>query len=115
MAKQLDPEKAKSLIQEFRNQNRAAGDHAWKTPDGHHLNGFFIDRESLETILKNEKVAGIHVSFAKHPDFEGKPDNVHTIAVSGSVPTQPGAATPYASTQESYCGFPPCPPFCSNP
>ncbi len=115
MAKKLDPEKAKSLIHEFRNQNRAAGDQGWKTPEGHHLNGFFIDRESLESILKNEKVAGIHVSFAKHPDFEGKPDNVHTIAVSGSVATPPGSTAPYSSTQESYCDFPPCPPYCSTP
>jgi hypothetical protein len=115
MAQQLDPEKSKSLIQEFRNQNKAAGDHAWKTPEGHHLNGFFIDRESLESLLKDEKVAGIHVSFAKHPDFEGKPDNVHTIAVSGSIPnTQPGAATPFTSTAQCLCNYPPCPPLCSS-
>lgn len=114
MAKKLDPEKAKSLIQEFRNQNRAAGDHAWKTPEGHHLNGFFLDRESLESILKDEKVAGIHVSFAKHPDFEGKPDNVHTITVSGSVPTQAGAATPFTSN-DHVSGYPPCPPYCTTP
>src|SRR5579871_3691971 len=110
MAQKIDPEKAKSLVQEFRDQNQAAGEHAWKTPEGHHLNGFFIDRESLENILKNEKVAGIHVNFAKHPDFLGKPDKVHTLTFSGSehAQAQPGAV----SAKEVYSDTPTCPPFC---
>ena len=113
MAKKIDPAKAKSLVQEFRDQNKAAGEHAWKTPDGQHLNGFFIDRECLEGILKNEKVAGIHVYFAKHPDFVGKPDKVHTITVSGSAPAAPGAATPFVTVGDTMDSVPPCPPMCS--
>ena len=114
MAQKMDPEMAKSLIKEFRDQNKASGEHAWKTPDGQHLNGFFIDRESIESMLKNEKVVGIHVYFAKHPDFAGKPDKVHTLMIHGSVPnTQPGATTPYLATGDIMDNTPPCPPDCS--
>jgi hypothetical protein len=114
MASKMDPALAKSLIQEFRDQNKAAGEHAWLTHDGQHLNGFFLDREKLENILKDEKIAGIHVYFAKHPDFAGKPDKVHTLMLSGSVPnTQPGALTPYLQSGDTVDNVPPCPPMCS--
>jgi hypothetical protein len=114
MASKIDPGKAQSLIQEYRNQNKAAGDNSWKTPDGQHLNGFFIDRESLESLLADKKNAGIHVHFAKHPDFSGKPDNVNTVVYSGSAPnTQPGASTPYVSNGITYSAEFPCPPWCS--
>ena len=63
MASKIDPGQAKSLIQEFRTQNKASTD-PLKTPDGQNLNGFFLDRESLDSILKDPKVAGIHVNFA---------------------------------------------------
>ena len=113
MASKIDPAKAKSLMQEFRTHNNASPD-PLKTPDGEHLNGFFLDRESLDSILKDPKVAGIHVYFAKHPDFVGKPDNVHTVLVSGSEPnTQPGAATPFVSTGATFTDNPPCPPVCT--
>jgi len=115
MASIINRAQAQSLMQEFRDQNKAAGDAALKTPTGQNLNGFFIPRETLESILSNEKVAGVHVYLAKHPDFAGKPDNVYTILASGSEPnTESGATTPYVSTGEVYDGVPPCPPFCSN-
>jgi len=115
MANNIDPELAKSLKKEFQQQNEAAGEHAWKTPDGQHLRGFFINRETLESILKDEKVAGIHVYFAKHPDFVGKPDKVHTLTISGSVPnTQPGAAAPFVASGNEVTNWPPCPPYCSK-
>jgi hypothetical protein len=113
MASQIDHGQAESLIKEFRNQNKASGDNGLKTPDGKHLNGFFLDRASLENILKDPKVAGIHVHLAKHPDFVGKPDNVHTVVFSGSVPT-PGAAAPYASSGQTYGDVQPCPPWCNS-
>jgi hypothetical protein len=112
MAKIIDPGQAQSMIQEFRKQNKAAGEHALKTPDGKNLNGSFLDRESLENILKDPKVAGIHVYLAKHPDVAGKTQNVHTLVYSGSVPnTATGAATPYTSVGAMY-GSDPCPPWC---
>ena len=112
MAKKIDPEKAKSLVQEFQDQNQAAGEHAWKTPEGYPLNGFYIDRESLEEILKNDKVSGIHINFAKHPDFVGKSDKVHTITFSGSETPQPGATQASATSRAVYSDTPTCPPFC---
>jgi hypothetical protein len=115
MASQIDPGQAQSLIQEFRDQNKSSGDSALKTPDGKHLNGFFLDRTSLENILKDPNVAGIHVHLAKHPDFAGKPDNVPTLVYSGSVPnTQPDAAAPYQSTGDTYGDVQPCPPWCNS-
>jgi hypothetical protein len=113
MATIIDSGQAQSLIQEFRNQNKVAGDQALKTPEGKNLNGFFLDRASLENILKDPKVEGIHVHLAKHPDFAGKPDNVQTVVYSGSVAT-PGEATPYASTGEMYGDVNPCPPWCNS-
>jgi len=113
MASQIDRGQAESLIQEFRNQNQASGNNGLKTPDGKPLNGFFLDRASLENILKDPKVDGIHVHLAKHPDFVGKPDNVQTLVYSGSVAT-PGAAAPYASSGEMYGDVYPCPPWCNS-
>ena len=113
MASKIDPGLAKSLKQEFRNRNKAAGEHALKTPEGHNLNGFFIDRETLESILKNEKAAGIHIHLAKHPEYTGKTEHVNTMLVSGSAPnTKPGAVTPYVSTGDTYASVYPCPPWC---
>lgn len=115
MASKIDPTLAKSLIQEFQKQNQESAEHAWKTPDGQHLNGFFVDRESLETILKNKEVAGIHFHFAKHPDFTGKADKVHTMTMTGSVPnTATAAATPYVSDGNVYDYLSPCPPVCTT-
>lgn len=101
MAKIIDRGQAQSLIQEFRNQNKAAGEHAWKTPNGQHLNGFFIDRESLESILNDKENKGVQIHFAKNPDFAGKPDNVNTLVYSGTKPDAPMMASDM-----------PCPPWC---
>jgi len=115
MASKIDRGQAQSLIQEYRNQNKAAGEHAWKTPDGKHLNGFFIDRESLENILADKKNVGINVHFAKHPDFAGKSDKVHTLVYSGSAPNNaPGATSKFVSNSEMYGGPEPCPPWCNS-
>jgi hypothetical protein len=115
MASKIDPGQAQSLIQEFRSQNKSSAD-PLKTADGQHLNGFFLDRESLDSILKDPNVTGIHVNFAKHPNFVGKPDNVPTLVYSGSVPnTAPGALAPHVSTGDTFGGdTPTCPPWCVN-
>jgi len=112
MASQIDRGQAESLIQEFRTQNKASGDNGLKTPEGKHLNGYFLDRASLENILKDPKVDGIHVHLAKHPDFAGKADNVPTVMYSGSTQNPEGAAKPYATTGATYAATMPCPPWC---
>ena len=112
MTSKIDPELAKSLKKEFQDSNEAAGEHAWKTADGHFLKGFYIDRESIESLLKDEKVAGIHVYFAKHPDFVGKPDKVHTLTVSGSVPNSTPGEAPFVATGDVISNVPPCPTMC---
>ena len=101
MATIIDPGQAQSLIQEFRTKNQSSGEHAWKTPEGKHLNGFFIDRASLESILNDKENEGVNVHFAKNPDFAGQADNVNTVIYSGTKPD----AVKYASET-------PCPPWC---
>ncbi len=104
---------AQSLIQEFQTQNATAAEAALKTPDGQNLNGFFIDRETLDAILSNPGIVGLSVSFAKHSDFVGSPQNVYTLVVAGAVPnTAPGAR--YKSIGDIYSDVPPCPSFCVN-
>jgi hypothetical protein len=115
MASPIDPTLAKSLIKEFRDENKSSGEYALKTPDGQYLHGFFIDRDTLEKILADKDNAGMHVLLAKHPDFAEKMDKVYTAMVTGSKPnTAPGAMTPYVSDGEVYCDGPVCPPVCTN-
>ena len=115
MAEKIDPALAKRLIQEFRDQNKASAENGWKTPDGQFLHGFFINRECLEAILADKENVGVHVHFAKHPDFSGKPDLVHTVTVTGAkLNTAPGALTPYVNNGDTYDKVPPCPPNCGS-
>jgi hypothetical protein len=115
MASKIDPTLAKSLIKEFRNQNEAAAEHALKTPEGQHLHGYFINRESLESILSDPKVVGISLHHAKHPDFVGKKENVFTTVMVGAVAnTSQDATTPYVSSGDYYDKLPNCPPTCTS-
>lgn len=114
MASIIDRGLAKSLIQQFRKENAAQGGPALLTENGDFVNGFFIDRASLETVLSNANFAGIHVYLAKHPTFDGKEGRNYTIVFAGSVPTPPGSATPYTSPGDVYEMMPPCPPVCSD-
>ena len=114
MASKIDPKVAQNLIKEFRDQNKSSGEHALKTPEGQHLHGFFVDRETMENILADKDNAGMHVLLAKHPDFTGKDDKVHTALVMGSKPnTAPGAAAPFVSHGETFGPTPVCPPVCN--
>ncbi len=115
MASIIDPEKAKSLISEYRTQNAAAGDAALKTTDNQLLNGYFIDRKTLESILSNPNATGVSVHLAKHPDSSGTDNNHYTLMLAGAQPnTTEGATTPYESTGDTYGDVPPCPPWCSS-
>jgi len=101
MASQIDRGQAESLIQEFRTKNQSSGEHAWKTPDGQHLNGFHLDRASLESILNDKDNKGVNIHFAKDPSASGQPDNVNTLVYSGTKPDSPMMASAM-----------PCPPWC---
>jgi hypothetical protein len=112
MASTIDPESAKSLIQEYQQQNSAPGGPAIKTHEGHLLSGFFLDRQSLESILSNPNAVGVSLHFAKHPDFKGSSDNHFTMLYSAAEPNvESNATTPYVNTGIIYSG-PPCPPLC---
>ena len=115
MASKIDPTLAKSLIKEFQQQNSTTGGPALKTQDGSLLNGFFIDRQSLDSILADPKIAGLSLIFAKHPDAAGEKDNKFTLVFTGVVPNDaPDATTPYISSGDAYDNMQPCPPWCTS-
>jgi hypothetical protein len=117
MASIIDPVLAKSLIKEYQQQNAAAGGPGLLTPTKQPINGYFIDRQSLETLLSNPNVAGISLHFAKHPDFAGKQDNVFTLAFAGAEPntnTAAGTTSSYVCTGPIFDNILPCPPNCTD-
>jgi hypothetical protein len=115
MASPIDPTLAKSLIKEFQAQNSSASGPGLTTPDGSFIQGFFIDRQTLETILGDPKIEGISVKHAKHPDFTGQESNVFTLIVVGAITnTTPGATTQYISSGNYFDQMPPCPPNCTT-
>ncbi|MDF2432836.1 MAG: hypothetical protein JWP44_2467 [Mucilaginibacter sp.] len=111
MATIIDLNQAKSLIQEYRQQNATSGGPALVTPDKKFHHGFFINRKIIEDMLSNPNVLGISIDLAKHPDFTGSSENVFTLILSGAEPAT-AASTPYVNTGNIYCAPPPCPPFC---
>jgi hypothetical protein len=114
MATTIDPQSAKNLINEYRQQNAAEGGPALKTPDGHLLQGFFIDRESIERILGNPKAVGVSIHLAKHPNAVGSRENHITLLYAAAEPDPTTGAAPYTNTGEICCDPPPCPPYCGT-
>jgi hypothetical protein len=115
MASIIDPASAQSLIQEYRLQNAAPGGPAITTHEGHLLNGYFLTRESLESILSNPKAVGVSLHLAKHPDFKGLPGNHFTVLCAAAEPnTAPDAKTRYINTGDFSDPPPPCPPSCAS-
>jgi hypothetical protein len=115
MASKIDPDLAKSLIREFQQQNATAGGPGLLTPDGAFINGFFIDRASLEAVLSDPNVAGISVLHAKDPEFAGQSINVFTLVFVGVTPNpDPLASKKLISSGNYYDKLPPCPPACAD-
>ena len=115
MASIIDSVSAKSLIQEYQQQNAAPGGPAIKTAEGHDLHGFFIDRESVEAILSNPQAVGISLHLAKHPDFKGAASHNFTVLyVAAEAFAGTGATSPYVNTGNIYCDPPPCPRNCGT-
>jgi hypothetical protein len=108
MASSTDPQ---SLIQEYQAQNAAPGGPALKTTDGSFLNGFFIDRKSLQDILDSSSdISGISIHLAKEPSATGQPDNIFTIFYIGAT----GDTPPFTSSGGYGGPPPPCPPWCTK-
>lgn len=115
MASIIDPESAKSLIKEYQQQNASDGGPALKTPEGQNLTGYFIDRQSLETMLSNPNVTGVSLHLAKHPDFKGSQSHHFTMLAAGAEPnTAANATTPLVNSGDVYGNFPYCPPWCAT-
>jgi hypothetical protein len=128
MASIIDRALAKSLIKEYRNQNAAQGGPGIITPKEDFLNGYVIDRKSLEDILSNPNFTGVSIHLAKHPDFAGSKKNHFTVIFAGAQPNatiasdavaQPNTAVasdvaPYSNPGDLYEFSEFCPPYCSD-
>lgn len=111
----IDPKSAKDLIAEYQQHNATAGEKAILTPDEQLLNGYFLDRASLESLLSDPSVAGVSVHLAKHPDFVGTSNHYFTALYTGAQPnTAANATTPYVSKGLIFHTMPPCPPTCTE-
>jgi hypothetical protein len=118
MASIIDKALAQSLIDTYRAQNSSAGGPGLLTPDNQFLNGFFIDRNSLDSILSNPDFAGVSIHFAKHPDFPTGNQNIFTIIFAGAVPNaayvKGNGMPPYLNNDHVWDQVEPCPPVCAN-
>ena len=118
MASIIDPKLAKILIKNYQEQNSAPSGPALKTPDGQYLNGFFIDRECIEAVLKNPAVTGLSLCLAKQPDNQDSKENIFTIVFAGAEPnpdwTEGSNTVRYLNSGDAYEYTLPCPPFCSS-
>jgi len=118
MASIIDKALAQSLIDSYRAQNSSSTGPGLLTPDGQFLNGFFIDRDSLDSILSNDDFAGISIHFAKHPDFPTGDQNIFTIIFAGAVPNpdyeRGNGMVPYLNNDHVFDQVEPCPPVCAN-
>jgi hypothetical protein len=119
MASIIDRTLAKKLISAYQAKNAAAGGPALKTPDGKFLNGFFIDRASIEAMLNcSPDIEGISLHIAVNPDFinDGS-ENIFTIIFAGAEPnpdfTKTNGAPQYFSKYDVFDQVSPCPPTCS--
>jgi|GEM_PF-555557 len=118
MASIIDRTLAKSLIKEYQNQNAAKGGPCLVTSTEDFLTGYYIDRQSLEAILKNPAFTGLSVYLAKHPDYVDSKENCFTIVFAGAQPnvnfTADGDVAPYANPGDLYEFTGVCPPDCGD-
>jgi hypothetical protein len=118
MGAKIDRELAKSLINEYRTRNTSAAGTNIITHEGKHLNGFYIEREILEEILKNPKVTGVSVHLAKHPAHQGADNNAYTVVLGGAQPNPAAATNPVASphinAEDLFENFDSCPTHCTD-
>jgi len=115
----IDPASAKKLITEYQKNNANAGEKAIVTPESELLNGFFLDRKSLESLLSDPLVAGVSVHLAKHPDFAGSEKHHFTMFYTGSEPNKAENAAvppspPFVSRGLIFHTVPPCPKVCTQ-
>ena len=119
MASIITTQLAASLIQEYQAQNSTPTGPSIMTPDGQYLKGFFIDRQSLETILSNPAFVGLSVYLAKDPNFVGSKTNVFTLVFAGAEPNPnwvegSTTTTAYINPGDVYDFTIPCPPYCGT-
>lgn len=114
MLPKIESELAKKIIKEYNDQNAAVPESALKTKDDENLKGFFIDKETLETILNNADCEGIHVMLAKHPDFIGSEKHIFNILITGAN-TNSSTSNTIAANTDIFGPGPTCPTVCPPP
>ena len=111
MLPKIESELAKKIIKEYSEQNAASPESALKTKDGENLNGFFIDKETLEFIISNPDCEGIHIMLAKHPDFIGSNKHIFNILIT-SAKTNSSTSNAIAANTDIFGPGPTCPTIC---
>ena len=107
----INAELAKQLITEYKQQNAADGGPALRTVDSQHLDGFFIDKETLLAILDVADCDGVHIMLAKDPKFIGSKENIFNMLMLGSV----AGNTSGNNAANVYGPTPTCPVICPPP
>jgi len=119
MSSIIDKKTIQALILEYRAQNSSPDGPGLITPDGQYLNGYFIDRDSIEAVLSNPDIVGLSLHFAVTPGYSGSGKNIFTIAFCGSTPNPnwvEGSTTEktYLASGDVYEFSAPCPPNCQD-
>jgi len=112
------------LIAQFQSENSKA-DNPLKNNKGDLLNGFFIDRQPLDHILKDKTISGISVYLAKDSTAHvtRKPDRMYTLVyiggrynkaykIGGSLPKIINMAA--VSDTDTFDYVKPCPDACGD-
>lgn len=115
----IDKATAQSLIIGYQAQNSSPAGPGLITPDGEYLEGYFIDRASIDAILSNPDIAGLSLYLAITPGYSGSGKNIFTIVFSGSIPNPDwvaGSATEreYLTSGNVYEYTDICPPHCQD-
>lgn len=119
MSSIIDPTTAKDLIKEYQAKNSTAGGPALITPNGEFLQGYFLDRSSIENVFSDPDITGLSLYLAVAPGYSGSGGNIFTVVFVGAVPNPDwveGSATEktYLSKGDIYDFNEFCPPRCTD-
>jgi len=120
MAEIIDRALAQILIKSYQARNTSQQGPQLLTTDQLFLNGYYIDRASLEAVLSNPQFSGITVYLGTHPDCMDSLKNIFTLIFTGAVPnpvyTAGDGATvsAYLNPGDIYEQVQSCPPYCGS-
>lgn len=113
----IPEEEAKKLIESFRKEN-AGNSIPMQTVGGENLNGFYIERKHIDTILSDKSNSGISFYFAKHPHAQNNRKSTYTLIYIAAKKISSKAADKQTDTiinnGPAYDYIDPCPKACGS-